>query len=78
MPAGPAFDLVAAALILKGGSVFPSPGCAFRDFPATVAGGGEPVGTDRISCLTLAGDEAFGLTTLGKLPGTTGECARED
>ena len=73
MAAGPAFDLAAAALILKGGSVFPSPGCAFRDFPATVAGGGEPVGADRISCLTLAGDEAFGLTTLGKLPGTTGE-----
>jgi 3-oxoacyl-[acyl-carrier-protein] synthase II len=78
MPAGPAFDLAAAALILKGGSVFPSPGCAFRDFPATVAGGGEPVGADRISCLTLAGDEAYGLTTLGKLPGTTGECAREE
>ena len=71
--AGPALDMAAAALILKGGSVFPSPGCAFRDFPATVAGGGEPVGADRISCLTLAGDEAFGLTTLGKLPGTTGE-----
>ena len=67
MPAGPAFDLAAAALILKGGRVFPSPGGAFRDFPATVPDGGEPVGADRISCLTLAGDEAYGLTTLGRV-----------
>ena len=67
MPAGPAFDLAAAALILKGGRVFPSPGGAFRDFPATVPVGGEPVGADRISCLTLAGDEAYGLTTLGRV-----------
>ena len=67
MPAGPAFDLAAAALILKGGRVFPSPGSVFRDFPATVPAGGEPVGADRISCLTLAGDETYGLTTLGKV-----------
>jgi hypothetical protein len=67
MPAGPAFDLAAAALILKEGRVFPSPGGVFRDFPATVPGGGEPVGADRISCLTLAGDEAYGLTTLGRV-----------
>jgi len=78
MPAGPAFDLAAAALILKGGRVFPSPGSAFRDFPATVPVGGEPVGADRVSCLTLAGGEEYGLTTLGKFPGATGECAREE
>jgi len=78
MPAGPAFDLAAAALILKGGRVFPSPGGAFRDFPATVPLGGDPVGADRIACLTLTGDEEYGLTTLGKLPGTTGECARKE
>jgi len=78
MPAGPAFDVAAGALILKGGRVFPSPGDAFRDFPATVPVGGEPVGTDRISCLTLAGDGAYGLTTLGNFPGTTGECAKEE
>jgi 3-oxoacyl-[acyl-carrier-protein] synthase II len=78
MPAGPAFDLAAAALILKGGSVFPSPGAAFLDFPATVPAGGDPVGADRITCLTLAEDNAYGLTTLGKLPGTTGECAKEE
>lgn len=78
MPAGPAFDLAAAALILKGGRVFPSPGSVFLDFPATVPAGGDPVGADRIACLTLAGDEVYGLTTLGKFPGTTGECAMEE
>jgi 3-oxoacyl-[acyl-carrier-protein] synthase II len=67
MAAGPAFDLAAAALILKGGRVFPSPGGDLLDFPATVPVGGEPVGADRISCLTLAGDEAYGLTTLGRV-----------
>jgi 3-oxoacyl-[acyl-carrier-protein] synthase II len=67
MPAGPAFDLAAAALILKGGRVFPSPGGVLRDFAATVPAGGEPVGADRISCLTLSGDETYGLTTLGKV-----------
>ena len=73
MAAGPAFDLAAAALILKEGRIFPSPGDASLDFPATIPAGGDPVGADRISCLTLAGDESYGLTTLGKLPGTTGE-----
>lgn len=73
MPAGPAFDLAAAALILRGGRVFPSPGGVFRDFPAKVPDGGDPVGGDRISCLTLPGDETYGLTTLGKLPSTAGE-----
>ena len=67
LPAGPAFDLAAAALILKGGGVFPSPGGVFRDFPATVPAGGDPVGADRISCLTLSGDGAYGLTTLGRV-----------
>ena len=68
MPAGPAFDLAAAGVILKRGRVFPSPGGAFLDFPATVPAGGDPVGADRISCLTLAGDGSYGLATLGKLP----------
>ena len=68
MPAGPAFDLAAAALILKGGRIFPSPGGASLDFPATVPAGGDPVDADRISCLVLAGDEAYGLTTLRTLP----------
>ena len=67
MPAGPAFDLAAAALILKGGRVFPSPGAVSIDFPATVPAGGDPVGADRISCLTLSGDDTYGLTTLGRV-----------
>lgn len=66
MPAGPAFDLAAAALILKEGHVFPSPGAESRDFPATVPVGGEPAGADRVSCLTLADDLGYGLTTLGR------------
>ncbi len=77
MPSGPAFDVAAGALILKGGRLFPSPGAAFRDFPATVPAGGDPVGTDRIACLTLAEDNAYGLTTLGKLPDTACVRARE-
>jgi hypothetical protein len=47
--------------------VFPSPGGVLRDFPAAVPAGGEPVGADRIFCLTLSGDETYGLTTLGKV-----------
>jgi 3-oxoacyl-[acyl-carrier-protein] synthase II len=78
MPAGPAFDLAAAALILKGGRIFPSPGAAFRDFPATLPAGGDPVGADRIACLTLAEDDAYGLTTLIKLPDTVGERVGEN
>jgi len=72
MPAGPAFDVAAAALLLKGGTVFPSPGGSFLDFPATVPAGGDPIGADRIACITLDADGAYGWTTLGKLPGTTG------
>lgn len=73
MAAGRAFDVAAAALLLKGGRVFPSPGAAACDFPATIPAGGDPVGADRITCLTLAEDDSYGWTTLGKLPGTTGE-----
>jgi len=68
MAAGPAFDLAAAALILKGGRHFPSPGDAACDFPATIPAGGEPFDGAQISCLTLSGmDDAYGLTTLGRL-----------
>ncbi len=64
MPAGPAFDLAAAALILKGGRIFPSPGDAALDFPATVPAGGELLGAPRVSCLTLGDGATFGLATL--------------
>jgi len=68
MAAGPAFDLAAAALILKGGRIFPSPGGADCDFPATIPAGGEPFDGAQISCLTLSGmDDAYGLSTLGRL-----------
>ncbi len=66
MPAGPAFDLAAAALIVKGGRVFPSPGASELDFPATVAAGGEPPGAERVSCLALGDDGTFGRITLGE------------
>jgi 3-oxoacyl-[acyl-carrier-protein] synthase II len=66
MPAGPAFDLAAAALILKSGRVFPSPGDSELDFPATVPAGGEPLGAERVCCLALGDDGTFGLATLGK------------
>jgi len=70
MPAGPAFDIAAAALTLKGGRFFPSPADAARDFPATVPAGGEPFDGAQISCLTLSGiDDAYGVTTLGRLAG---------
>lgn len=66
MAAGPAFDIAAAALILKGGRFFPSPAAAC-DFPATIPAGAEPFDGAQLSCLTLSGmDESYGLTTLGK------------
>jgi 3-oxoacyl-[acyl-carrier-protein] synthase II len=64
MAAGPAFDLAAAALILRQGTVFPTPGDAARDFPATVPAGGEPLGPARVSCLALGDGDGFGLTAL--------------
>ena len=77
MPAGPAFDLAAAALILKVGRIFPSPGDASLDFPATIPAAGEPFAGEQVSCLTLAcNDDSYGLTTLGKLSGTAREPLR--
>lgn len=65
MPAGPAFDLAVAALILRGGKVFPTPGGAGCDVPGSVAAAGE-LDARRVSCLTLAGDHEYGLVTLGR------------
>jgi 3-oxoacyl-[acyl-carrier-protein] synthase II len=61
-PVGPAFDLAAAALMLKTGVTFPTPGTC--DFSARVVTGGTALGTERISCLTLGDDESFGLVRL--------------
>ena len=67
MPAGPAFDIAAAALAVKEGWVFPLPGDPACDFPATLpAAGGEPLGDAPVSCLALADDDAYGLTRLGR------------
>lgn len=64
MPIAPAFDLVAGALMLKEGVVFPtSGGC---DFAAEVAPAG-PLKAARISCLTLAEEEGYGLVELGRV-----------
>lgn len=65
-PAGPAFDLAVAALMLNGGKSFATPGANLRDFPATVAGGGDALATAAVSCLTLSDDDSFGLVNLVK------------
>ena len=67
MPAGPAFDLAAASLIIKKGTVFATPGSAGCDIPATVSRGGEQLGTAHVSCLTLADDDGFGLVKMGRI-----------
>ena len=66
-PAGPAFDLAAAALILKEGTVFPSPNSDGSDFRCAVAQPGAlPAGT-RLACLSLGTCGGYGLATLGRL-----------
>jgi 3-oxoacyl-[acyl-carrier-protein] synthase II len=60
MPAGPAFDLAMAALILKEGQVFatPSDPGGFRVAPAG------PLEAERVSCLALTEAEEFGRIDL--------------
>lgn len=64
LPAGPAFDLAAAALMLKDGKIFPTPASDGCDFKARVPAGGTPLATGRISCLCLGEDNGFGLIRL--------------
>lgn len=66
MPAGSAFDLAAGALMLKEARVFATPGAPACDFPAVVAAVG-PLEAARISCLTLAEEDGYGLVELGPL-----------
>lgn len=66
MPAGPAFDLAIAALMLKEGRTFATPGGGLCDFPATVAAGGETLTAPEIACLSLGDDDSFGLANLKK------------
>jgi 3-oxoacyl-[acyl-carrier-protein] synthase II len=68
MPPGPAFDLAAAALVLRNGCAFASPGHAAPDFPARVAAGGEPVDGGGAGVLTLDDEGGYGLALLGRLP----------
>lgn len=66
MPAAPAFDLVVGALMLKNGQEFQTPQASSCDFPATVAGISSRKYT-KISCLTLAEDDGYGLIELGPI-----------
>jgi 3-oxoacyl-[acyl-carrier-protein] synthase II len=66
MPAGPAFDLAAAALILQGGTVFPSPAGADTDLPGTLARHGALPSGVRVASVILDGDNGCGVVTLGR------------
>ncbi len=66
LPASPAFDLVAGALMLKNRVVYPTPGASGCDFPGNVALPG-PLQAERISCLTLAAEEGYGVVELGRI-----------
>jgi 3-oxoacyl-[acyl-carrier-protein] synthase II len=67
MPPAPAFDLAAAALALRNGRAFPTPGSVSREFPARVAEAGEPVGDGGAGVLTLDDEGGYGLALLGRL-----------
>jgi 3-oxoacyl-[acyl-carrier-protein] synthase II len=65
MPPGPAFDLAAAALALRNGRAFATPGRAAADFPARVAADGEPLDERGAGVLTLDDEGGYGLVLLG-------------
>ncbi len=67
MPAGPAFDLAVASLMLKEGKTFASPGGSECDFPAQVVPGGSSLEGSRVSSLTLSDDDGYGLVNLTQL-----------
>jgi len=62
MPAAAAFDLAAAALILRNGNAFPIPGAAGCD----LEGKALPLATDRICSLRLAGSHEYATIMLSK------------
>ncbi|MDD2733057.1 MAG: beta-ketoacyl synthase N-terminal-like domain-containing protein [Desulfuromonadaceae bacterium] len=66
MPCGPALDIAIAALMLKEGKTFASPGGGICDFPASVAAGGNILESHRVSCLSLSDEDCFGLVSLAK------------
>ena len=65
MPASPAFDLAVGALMLRQGSLYPSPQAAC-DFPAEVALGGSG-NASGITCLTLDEHSGYGLVEIGPI-----------
>ena len=65
-PASPGFDLVAGALMLKNDLVYSTPGAVNCDFAADVAMEG-PLAADRITCLTLAEEDGYGVVQLGRV-----------
>jgi 3-oxoacyl-[acyl-carrier-protein] synthase II len=72
MPAAPAMDLAVAALMLKEGQTFASPGVGC-DIAAPVAVAGQTLENRRISCLSLSDDDGFGLVNLSQqCQGSTG------
>jgi 3-oxoacyl-[acyl-carrier-protein] synthase II len=66
LPAGPAFDLAAAALVLQRGWVFPTPGADLCDVPGLAAATPGPFDGATIDCLTLSADGGHGVVTLGR------------
>lgn len=66
MPGSPAFDIAIAALMLKEGKTFASPGSGACDFSASVAAGGKILENQRVTCLSLSEDDSFGLVSLAK------------
>jgi len=72
MPASPAFDLAIGALMLKNGCTYATTGEC--DFSATVVPPG-PADAARITCLTVDGEEGFGMVELGLPPANWKRCS---
>ncbi|MDP2875266.1 MAG: beta-ketoacyl synthase N-terminal-like domain-containing protein [Holophaga sp.] len=67
MPSGPAFDLAAAALMLRRGKAYATPASEACDFAATVLPKDALIAKEEISCLTFAADRGYGRIRLGGL-----------
>jgi len=63
MPVAPAFDLAVAALMLRAGTLYPTPSGAPCDFPCVVAPAG-PLAGQGLTCLALGDDGAFGSVAM--------------
>lgn len=65
LPVGPAFDMAIAALIRRGGVIYPAPVGEENDFPGKLVRHCEPIGTRPIACLKCSGDGEVGIIHLG-------------